>query len=76
VLHLTWLCSLAVAAFGALSAHRAWSAAGGGWPGEGSTPDSRHRFLGLFGLIFSGAMMLLIFAQWLPTLFLDPCTAG
>jgi hypothetical protein len=76
VLHLTWLVSFAFAALGALCAHRAWSAAGGGWPGEGRAPDSRNRFLGLFGLIFSGAMMLLIVAQWFPTLVLDPCTNG
>jgi hypothetical protein len=71
-----WFISFGLAAFGALAARRAWNAAGGGWPGEGSTPDSRNRFIGLFGLMMSATMMLLILAQWFPTFVLDPCTIG
>jgi hypothetical protein len=76
LLHVIFLVALAAAAIGAMTARTAWVATGRQMPGEGETPESRDRFLGMFGMVFSASMMLLIVAQWIPVLFLDPCIIG
>jgi hypothetical protein len=37
--------------------------------------DTVHRngFLGMFGLLFSGILMISIAAQWVPVFLVDPC---
>ena len=75
-LHLVWLIATAASVAGLLSAYRTWQNAGGGTPGEQDGPLNRNRFLGVLGLGFSAAMLLMMMFQLIPALVLDPCTIG
>jgi hypothetical protein len=64
----------ALAVFGGwLAAYRVWTGAGRGMPGEQAGLEARNRFLGVFGMLFSGLVMILIAAQWAPVFLVDPC---
>ena len=63
LLHTISVAALAVAAFALLQANRARVAAG----------VETLRFMGLFAVLFSSLMILLILAQWIPVFFVDPC---
>jgi hypothetical protein len=75
-LHVVWLIATAVSAVGLLSAFRTWQRAGGGTPVEQEGPLNRNRFLGVLGIGFSAAMLLMLVFQLIPALVLDPCTIG
>jgi hypothetical protein len=76
LLHLISPIALAFAAMGLLGALRTWRLGGRGWPGNEHDSAARNRFLGMFGIIFTSGMMLLIVTQWIPVFFLDPCAHG
>lgn len=58
------------------AAWRAWRELGESTEtADGGTPG-RSRFLALWGMAFSLAFALLIVAEWIPTLVLDPCGGG
>lgn len=73
VLHLTALAAVSLAAIAGLLAMRSWRRAGAGWPDEEGGPRGRGRFLGVQGMILSAVSVLVIAAQWLPDLIVDPC---
>jgi hypothetical protein len=50
-----------------------WRAAGAGWPSKGATVQTRDRFLGVLGMIFSAYLSLIVLAQWFPVFLLNPC---
>lgn len=72
-LHLVSLVMLAVAAGSGLLAWKAWRAVGDGWPGDAVGSAERDRFLALLGTFSGGLFTLIILAQWLAVLMLDPC---
>ena len=60
----------------AVLARVAWREADGsreGAPTDDADPLASPRFFGLVGVLLSALAAALILAQWLPTLFLDPC---
>jgi hypothetical protein len=73
VLHLFILVALFVAGYGLWVASREWHASGGDWPNEENSAAPRARFLGMFGMLFSGICVALILMQWLPVLLMNPC---
>jgi hypothetical protein len=74
IYHLLTLATLLIAAGGFYLAWHSWRIAGPQWPDSGGDPVSRSRFMALSGLMLSGFFTLVIIAQWLPALFLDPCS--
>jgi hypothetical protein len=71
--HLVHLACLLLTLYGLLTAWRSWQAVGGTWPGEEGDPVARSRFMAGSGLLVSGMFVLVIVAQWIPSLVLDPC---
>ena len=55
-----------------VSAHR-WRSSGGSKPTDGGDVETRDRFLASVGLMLGALSALVVFAQWLPDLFLSPC---
>ncbi|HEX2189627.1 MAG TPA: hypothetical protein VHG51_12045 [Longimicrobiaceae bacterium] len=72
-LHAVTLATLLLACAGGWVAWREWRRAGGEWPGEGGGTLSRSRFMTALGLLASGLFALVILAQWVALLFLNPC---
>lgn len=72
-LHSTSVVALAIASLGLIAAHHTWSAAGKVALTDHADSIHRNAFLGMFGLLFSGTLMVLIAAQWIPVFFVDPC---
>lgn len=72
-LFLVTLVSLGVAAGGGLVAWRNWERAGREWPTEAAGAAPRSRFMAAVGLLLSGLLALVIVAQGIASLFLDPC---
>jgi uncharacterized membrane protein YcjF (UPF0283 family) len=62
LLHLPALLCLAVVGLAGMICRKEW---------ERGDPTSR--FFSLVGVLMSGIAVAVILAQWLPTLFLDPC---
>ena len=75
-LHIVSLVAIAFSAFGLLIAVRTWQHAGGGSPADHDGPMNRNKFLGVIGIGFSSAMLLMLIYQLIPALVLDPCTIG
>src|SRR4051812_31852452 len=50
-----------------------WRRAGQRWPSEADDQDTRVRFLSVWALLGNGIFLLLIFAQGIATILLDPC---
>lgn len=73
LLHVIALVSLIVALAGGGLAWREWSALGRGWPGEEPGPVARSRFMAVLGMMTSAMFSLVIVAQWMPMLILNPC---
>ncbi|MFL5403448.1 MAG: hypothetical protein ACJ8BF_11595, partial [Gemmatimonadales bacterium] len=71
--HLTHLVCLLLTLFGLLTAWRSWKTTGATWPGEQGDPLARSRFMAGTGLLVSAMFTLVIVAQWIPSLMLDPC---
>ena len=72
-IHLTHLACLLLTLFGLLTAWRSWKLTGAAWPGEQGDPLARSRFMAGTGLLVSGMFLLVVVAQWIPSLVLDPC---
>ena len=73
VLHSVSAVAMIIATAGLLAARRAWAATGKAAVTEESDPIHRDSFLGMFGLLFSANVLLLMLAQWIPVFLLDPC---
>jgi hypothetical protein len=71
--HLVQLTCLLLTLYGLLTAWRCWKAAGATWPGEAGDPLARSRFMAGTGLLVSAMFVLVIVAQWIPIVVLDPC---
>ncbi len=71
--HLVHLACLLLTLYGLLTAWRSWKALGATWPSEAGDPLARSRFLAGTGLLASAMFVLVILAQWIPSLMLDPC---
>ena len=76
VLHVVSLVLIAATAVVGLVAFRLWRDAGGSWESQGEGPLPRSRFLALLGVASSAFSALIIFAQWLPILYITPCRGG
>ena len=72
-LHLLSLATLLLAAAGGVVAWREWRRTGREWPGEGPGALPRSRFMVALGLLSSPLFALVILAQWVASLFLNPC---
>lgn len=70
-IHAMTALSLVVALTGLYVARRNWQASLGGAP-DGHRLD-RSRFMAIAGLGLSAFFAIVITAQWIPTLFLEPC---
>ena len=73
VFHVLTILLLLLAGLGVYLAWTAWRHSGPEWADEGGTVSDRSRFLALTGLLLNGLFSLVILAQWLPTLLVDPC---
>lgn len=73
VFHLITLVLLLLAGGGTYLAWRCWHGSGPEWADEGGSVADRSRFMALSGLLMSGLFTLVILAQWIPTLMVDPC---
>ena len=71
--HLVHLVCMLLTLYGLLTAWRCWKATGATWPGEEGDPLARSRFMAGTGLLVSAMFVLVIVAQWIPSLVLDPC---
>jgi hypothetical protein len=71
--HLTHVACLLLTLYGLLTAWRSWQLTGAIWPGEAGDPLARSRFMAGTGMLVSAMFLLVIMAQWIPTLVLDPC---
>ena len=71
--HLAHLGALLIALAGTVIAWRQWQRWGHGFPSDGSSPETRSRFMAKLALLVSGGFTLVILALWLPTFWLHPC---
>lgn len=71
-IHLVHLACLLLTLYALLSAWHSWKAAGTTSPAE-EGGLARSRFMAGTGLLVSAMFMLVIVAQWIPSLVLDPC---
>jgi hypothetical protein len=71
--HLVHLVSLGMAVIGMLFALREWRRSGATWSDGEAGPLGRTRFLSGLGLLLGLQFGLVILAQWIPTLVLNPC---
>lgn len=72
-LHVGSAATMALALLGAALSWHQWRLAGREWPGEGGTVVARSRFIGAVGTMLSAFAALVVAAQWLSLLFLQPC---
>ena len=72
-LHLSALAALLVAAVGTALAWRNWDAVGRTWPDTEAGATPRSRYLAAFGVLTGVMFVLVILAEWVPMLILDPC---
>ena len=73
VMHLLAAVTLVLVLFAVLVSARRWRASGVSEPTDGPDAGARDRFLASVGLMLGGLSALVVFAQWLPELFLSPC---
>jgi hypothetical protein len=71
--HVAAIIALLLSMIGGLVAFRAWRATGGGTNDDDASHRSRHRFMGMLGMLTGALFTTVIFAQWLPTLTGVPC---
>ena len=74
-LHMVTIVAMALTIGSGFAAHHEWRRAGGGWPGAADGPVARTRFIGVLGMLAAAYFVLVIGAEWLTKLFLDPCMA-
>lgn len=73
VFHLATVLLLLLAGFGAYLGWRAWNDAGAERPDDGGSVADRSRFMAMCGIVLSGGFSVVILAQWVPALVIDPC---
>ena len=73
LLHLPPILALALTGMAVIISWREIEAAGGWHSADEPTRTGSAWFFGALGLILSGLAAALIFAQWLPTLFIPAC---
>jgi hypothetical protein len=73
LVHMVHLGCLLIALTGGFFARRLWRSCGETWPGEEGGRVSRSRFMAGIGLLLSALFVLVIVAQWIPSLVLNPC---
>jgi hypothetical protein len=71
-LHLVSIGTLLLAGAGGAVGWREWQRAGAGRPEGGGTLD-RSRFMAALGILSGAYFALVIVAQWIANLFLNPC---
>jgi hypothetical protein len=71
-LHAIWLVAMGSSIGGGWTAYLLWAANASQSTDEASV-EQRNAFLGIFGMLLSGTMLLLITAQWIPVFLIDPC---
>jgi hypothetical protein len=71
--HLVSVFAILLSTIGGVIAWSSWLESGKGWKAEDAGTISRSRFMAILGMLLGGLFTLLIFAQWLPTLFGVPC---
>ena len=74
-LHLVTVIAITLTLASGFAAHHEWRRAGGGWPGAADGAVARTRFIGVLGMLAAAYFVLVIGAEWLTKLFLDPCMA-
>lgn len=72
-LHLVTVVALALVGCGVWLAWSEWRRIGGGWDPSGAGAAPRSRFMCMVGMLAGALFGLAILAQWLGTLFLNPC---
>ncbi len=72
-LHLVHLGFLVLAVTGGLVAARSWIANGAEWPRETGGRLGYRLFLAGSGLLSGATFTVVIVAQWIPTMMLNPC---
>lgn len=72
-LHVVSFVALIIAAGGGVLAWRSWSRLGREWPGDDGGWRAAGRLVAVLGAMLSALIILVIVAQWIPVLFLDPC---
>jgi nicotinamide riboside transporter PnuC len=72
-LHAVSILTLLLAASGGWVAWREWRRTGRAWPDEQGGTMARSRFMVALGLLGSALFTLAILAQWVASLFLNPC---
>jgi hypothetical protein len=73
LVHVVHLASFLLALYGWLVARRCWQRAGRTWPGQEGESMGRNRFMAGLGILTGALFLLVIVAQWIPSLLLDPC---
>jgi cytochrome c biogenesis factor len=73
LVHLVHLVCLLIALTGGCFALRLWRFYGETWPGEEGGRVSRSRFMAGIGLLLTALFALVIVAQWIPSVVLNPC---
>ena len=73
LLHVVSLVLIAAIVLTGLVALRLWRGAGGDWESQGEGPLPRSRFMAILGVTSSAFAALILFAQWLPILYITPC---
>ena len=71
--HLVSVFALLLCLIGGAISWRNWLETGKKWKSEAADPVSRSSFMAILGMLEAALFALLIFAQWLPTLFGVPC---
>jgi hypothetical protein len=71
--HIASAVAIVLSMIGGIIAWRHWQAGGGQTDNESALPKDRKQFMALLGILTGVLFTLVIFAQWLPTLFGVPC---
>jgi hypothetical protein len=72
-IHLANLLCLLISAGAGWIAWGEWRRTGRRWPDDGVGTEPRSRFLAALGVLSGGFFALVIVAQWLGTVILNPC---
>jgi len=72
-LHVSALAAVLIAAAGSALAWRNWEAVGRTWPDTEGGATPRSRYLAAFGVLSGLLFALVIVAEWVPMLILEPC---
>jgi hypothetical protein len=75
-LHLVPLVALVIALAAGALGFREWRRLGSEWPSEGAGVVPRSRMLAVLGAASGAFFALLIIAQWLAAVFIEPCMRG